>query len=93
MSKTQGPQSVSLGGGGTLGFHIGGSWILLHASKHPIGKNPEQSGEVRSKFMLGAPGEKGNELWSETDLYNTAEVMATLRTSVSLSVKGDTINP
>lgn len=45
------------------------------------------------KFVLGELGEKGNELWSETDLYNIAEVMATLRTSVSLSVKGDNINP
>lgn len=62
-------------------------------SNHLIGKSPEQSSEVLSKFVLGEQGENGNELWSETDLYNIAEVMATLRASVSLCVKGGNINP
>lgn len=44
--------------------------VLLQVSKLLRGKSPEKSSEVLGTCMLGKLSHKGNELWSQTDLYN-----------------------
>lgn len=57
MSKTYGPQSINLGGGGISDFDIGR--CLLQVSKHLIGKNPRQRSAVLSECVLGDLRERG----------------------------------
>lgn len=52
-----------------------------------MGKRPEQGREGLGKRMLGELSEKGNELWSEADLYEHAPSQPPSGNSVSLSVK------
>lgn len=83
--KTQCPESINSGGGRISDFWHGS--FLPQVWKHRMGKRPEQGSQGLGKRMLGELSEKGNELWSEADLYEHSPSQPPSGNSVSLSVK------